>query len=275
MFLTGEYEMRLLVLIVVLFFGSTAVGQQLKEITNSTGMKLVLIHAGSFTMCSLGDALGPGPDNFDVYHEVALSNSYYIGVYEVTQEQYENVTGKNPSKFKAARNPVETVSWEDAVLFCKTLSDLPKEKAGERTYRLPTEAEWEYACRATSTTDYSFGDDVESLAEYAWFKETSGGKTHEVGEKKPNRWGLHDMFGNVFEWCEDWYANYSAVAETDPQGPVVGQKRVIRGGSNIHDSAACRSSSRGICDPAVRHDNVGFRVVLNLPAKQPEPVSSK
>ena len=135
--------MRALILSIVLLIGSPALGQQLKAITNSIGMKLVLIHPGSFTMGSPMNEVGRR-DN-EMQHEVTISKSYYLGLYEVTQGQYENVMGSNPSRFKGSKNPVEMVSWDDAVSFCKKLSELPEEKAAGREYRLPTEAEWEYA----------------------------------------------------------------------------------------------------------------------------------
>jgi formylglycine-generating enzyme required for sulfatase activity len=140
-----------------------------------------------------------------------------MGVHEVTQAQYEQVMGVNPSQFKGANNPVETVRWEDAVGFCRNLSELPAEKAAGRVYRLPTEAEWEYACRAGTTTNYSFGYNDSDLGLYAWYAVNSGGRTHPVGGKKPNSWGLYDMHGNVWEWCQDRFAPY-------PSGVNIGQK---------------------------------------------------
>ncbi len=224
--------------------------QQLKEITNSIGMRLVLIHAVSFTMGSTVDEelimLS------ETSHEVTLGNSYYLGAYEVTQGEYEKVMSTNPSKFNGSKNPVEGVSWDDAVSFCEKLSDLPEEKAAGRSYRLPTEAEWEYACRASSNASYSFGDTAESLGEYAWFGE---GNTHPVGEKKPNRWGLYDMHGNVLEWCQDWFDVYPPDASTDPKGPKWGTARVIRGRS-------CRSASRAGLNSWSRTGSIGFRVAL-------------
>ena len=257
--------MRAVVLIIVLLTGASAFGQQPKAITNSFGMKLVLIHAGSFTMGSPTTEVGMV--NRESPHEVTVSNSYYLGVFEVTQGEYEKVMGNNPSKFRGAKNPVETVSWEDAVSFCKKLSEMPEEKAAGREYRLPTEAEWEYACRATSTISYCFGDMAESLGEYAWFGEGLRGTTHPVGEKKPNRWGLHDMHGNVWEWCQDWYAPYSSDAAIDPRGPRGGSARLLRGGCWFLDATKCRSAHRDSIVPTFRASDFGFRVALGPSVK--------
>jgi formylglycine-generating enzyme required for sulfatase activity len=233
-------------------------------ITNSIGMKLVLIPAGTFTMGSPVGEKYRFPK--EMPHEVTISKSYYLGVYEVTQHEYEKVMGNNPSKFKGATNPVEMVSWEEAVSFCKKLSELPEEKAAGRLYRLPTEAEWEYACRAGSTTSYSFGDTAEALGEYAWFGDFKG-TTHPVGEKKPNRWGLYDMHGNVFEWCQDWNAAYPPDASTDPQGPNGGSIRVLRGGCWDRDAARCRSAFRYSNDPSIHTGYYGFRLALSPSVK--------
>ena len=189
--------MRALVLIIVLLVASPTFGQQPKAITNSIGMKLVLIHAGSFTMGSLMEEVGRLAN--ETPHEVTISKSYYLGAYEVTQDQYEKVTGNNPSEFKRAKNPVEMVTYEDAVSYCKKLSELAEEKAAGREYKLPTEAEWENACRVGSKTAFHFGDIEEFLLEYAWFAKDAGGKTNLVGEKKSNARGLYDMHGDVCE----------------------------------------------------------------------------
>jgi formylglycine-generating enzyme required for sulfatase activity len=208
------------------------------EITNSIGMKLKLIPAGEFVMGDpdSGSVLSP-PE--EPQHEVRITQSFYLGVTEVTQEQYAKVMAKNPSKFKDDSNPVDTASWTEAVEFCKRLS------AQEgKTYRLPTEAEWEYACRAGTTTAYSFGDDAASLGEYAWYDENSDRRTHSVGEKKPNAWGLYDMHGNVSEWCQDMYAEYTSDAVTDPVGTYGLTNRVDRGGSWFDSARNCRSAYR-------------------------------
>ena len=195
------------------------------EITNRIGMKLKLIPAGEFMMGS-PESVDDADDRAKPQHKVRITKPFHLGVHEVTQAEYEKVMGKNPSNFKGARNPVEQVSWKDAVEFCKRLT--AKESM---TYRLPTEAEWEYAYRAGTTTRYSFGDDPASLGEYAWYGDNSEKKTHPVGEKKPNTWGLHDMHGNVWEWCADWYDRdyYADSPADDPLGPEAGLCRVRPG----------------------------------------------
>ncbi len=262
--------MRPILLCILLVCGSVipASAQQLKAITNSIGMKLVLILPGTFTMGSPEEEFGRKPG--ETQHQVSISNWYYLGRYEVTQGQYEEVMGHNPSKFKGAKNPVETVSWEDAVFFCTKLSEVPEEKAAGRVYRLPTEAEWEYACRAGSTTAFGSGDSANSLGEYDWVAENSENKTHPVGEKKPNRWGLYDMHGNVFEWCQDLDADYPSDASTDPKGPNGGSNRVYRGGSWYVDAGRCRSALRSRTNPSNRFYSLGFRLALSPSVRSPE-----
>ena len=185
-----------------------------------------------------------------------------MGVYEVTQEQYEAVMGTNPSMFKGPENPVEQVSWNDAVEFCKKLST----KTGKMV-RLPTEAQWEYACRAGSKTAFGYGDDADysNLGDYAWYTNNSESKTHPVGQKKPNAWGLYDMHGNVWEWCSDWHAeSYANAKTTDPQGPGSGTHRVVRGGGWCNDPQGCRSAFRFRLTPDRRDYNIGFRVAVDL-----------
>ena len=161
-------------------------------------MVLVPIPAGEFTMGS-PESEKDRKDN-ETQHLVKITKPYYLGAYEVTQEQYERVMGKNLSDSKGENKPVENVRWSEAVEFCRKLS----EKEGVE-YRLPTEAEWEYACRAGTSTAYSFGNDESQLGKYAWYRDNSI-STHPVGELKPNTWGLYDMHGNVWEWCQDLYA---------------------------------------------------------------------
>ena len=239
-----------------------------REITNSIGMKLVLIPKGHFMMGSPGG--GECPDDDETLHEVTISKDFYLGVHEVTQAQYEKVMGTNPSYFQgdeikgsSSNHPVERVWWEDAVEFCKKLSDLPEEKAAGRVYRLPTEAQWEYACRAGSKTAYSFGESSKSLGDFAWFYENSNDQTHPVGQKKANAWGLYDMHGNVWEWCRDWYGDYPKGAVSDPSGPREGSDRVYRGGSWNDDAANCQSAFRFRIYPSYRCYNLGFRVALS------------
>jgi formylglycine-generating enzyme required for sulfatase activity len=245
----------------------------METITNSIGMKLVLIPKGTFMMGSPTSEQGASyyRDGHETQHEVTISEDYYLGVFEVTQGQYEKVMGTNPSYFQkrvigksdSSMYPVEQVSWEDAVEFCKKLSDLPEEKKAGRVYRLPTEAEWEYACRAGSKAAYSFGANSKTLGDYAWFGENSGSQTHPVGEKKANAWGLYDMHGNVWEWCSDWYGVYPKGSVSDPSGPSEGSIRVGRGGSWSNEAADCRSADRFRLDPSFRGFGDGFRVALS------------
>jgi formylglycine-generating enzyme required for sulfatase activity len=202
-----------------------------------------------------GRASNEGPQ-----HEVTISKPFYMGATEVTQAQYEAVMGTNPSKIKGPTNPVVSVSWEDAGEFCRKLS----EKTG-KTVRLPTEAEWEYACRAGTKTRFSFGDSDIALGDYAWCGRNSGGKAHPVGRKKPNAWGLYDMHGNVWEWCVDWYGSYSSGASTDPQGAGSGGTRVARGGAwDFDDSGVFRCAYRFSRDfaPTARSYYRGFRCAM-------------
>jgi formylglycine-generating enzyme required for sulfatase activity len=240
-----------------------------KELTNSIGMKLVLIPKGIFMMGS--PETEKGRQENETQHEVTISKDYYLGVYEVTQAQYEKVMGKNPSHFQGAivgnENadlPVENVSWDDAVEFYKKLSELPDEKKAGRVYRLPTEAEWEYGCRAGSKTAYTFDDEEGLLPEYGWFRRNSSQRTHTVGLLEPNAWGLYDMHGNVVEWCSDWYGEYPKGAVSDPTGPRKGGNRVARGGSWYFDAAVCRSSIRYLGSPSDRFSRYGFRVALSF-----------
>ncbi len=230
-----------------------------KEITyytNELGMDFVLTRPGEFTMGSSRREPGREGDE-GPRHQVRITRGFYMGAHEVTQEQYAEVMERNPSKFSGAQNPVDQVSWNDAVEFCARLS----RKEG-RTYRLPTEAEWEYTCRAGSTTAYCYGDDPAQLGEYAWYEGTSGEKTHKVGLKQPNAWGLYDVHGNVWEWCQDWYGDYTRGAGEDPVGAASGVYRVVRGGSWFDYPLAFRSASRGRNSPSVRSDDHGLRVVF-------------
>ncbi|MCX7048138.1 MAG: formylglycine-generating enzyme family protein [Candidatus Sumerlaeota bacterium] len=215
-------------------------------------MPLLLIRPGSFQMGS-NDG---NPDEKPV-HTVTLDH-FWLGETEVTQAQYEAIMGKNPSQFKGADKPVENVSWNDAMEFCKKLS----EKIG-KTYTLPTEAQWEYACRAGSSGKYCFGDSESQLGDYAWYSGNSNQQTQPVKQKKPNAWGLYDMHGNVWEWCADWYKDsYDSGNQHNPQGPSSGQYRVLRGGSWNLNATNCRASDRYRAVPTDAYDHHGFRVVV-------------
>jgi formylglycine-generating enzyme required for sulfatase activity/TolB-like protein len=242
------------------------------DLGSGVSMKLALIPAGKFTMGSPDGEKDHQADE-SPQHEVTISKPFYMGVCEVTQEQYEQIIGKNPSTFKGAKNPVEMVSWEDAVEFCKKLSA----KTG-KTVSLPTEAQWEYACRAGSKTRFGFGDKDEDLFKYGNYcdKSNTNGfqwqdkdhndgfdKTAPVGSLKPNDWGLYDMHGNVWEWCSDWYADsYANAKSVDPAGPDSGSGRVLRGGGWPSGPLYCRSAFRDWDPPVSRHYNFGFRVVV-------------
>jgi formylglycine-generating enzyme required for sulfatase activity len=184
------------------------------EVTNSVGMKFTLISSGSFMMgADLNSERGYKGET--PQHRVTISRPFYLGVYEVTQSEWMSVMdGANPSNFKGETLPVEQVSWDDARSFVRKLN----QKEGTEKYRLPTEAEWEYAARAGTTTAYFFGDDEGSLGIYAWFGGNSGGKTRPVGGKSHNPWGLYDINGNVLEWVQDFFGYYSGSAATDPMG---------------------------------------------------------
>jgi formylglycine-generating enzyme required for sulfatase activity len=231
--------------------------------TNSIRMKLALVPAGEFSMGSpRSDKMAERDEK--PQHKVRITRPYYLGVYPVTQRQYARLMDADPSRFKGDPNrPVEQVTWHDAQEFCERLSALPKEKSAGQLYRLPTEAEWEHACRSGTTTPWFFGDDEKSLGEYAWFRGNSGGRTHPVGQKKPNAWGLFDMLGNVWEWCQDWFdwRYYGKSLPDDPTGPARGSSRAGRGGSWNLSAWGCRSAYRGNLDPGIRYPHLGFRVV--------------
>jgi formylglycine-generating enzyme required for sulfatase activity len=224
--------------------------------TNGLRMAFALIPAGAFAQGSEREELGHETSEGPI-RQTRITQALHVGVHPVTQDQYAEVMGANPSRFLGARRPLDRVSWHDAVEFCVRLS----EREG-RTYRLPTEAEWEYACRAGSTTAFCFGDDEDLTGDYAWYGRNSGEQTQEVGTKLPNAWGLRDMHGNVWEWCADWYGPYDPEQCDDPSGPAEGALRVVRGGSYFDHPSPLRSASRGRSRPDHRPDDHGFRVVL-------------
>jgi len=231
--------------------------QPASSLTNTLGMQFALIPAGEFQMGSTS-----GDDDERPVRTIRISKPFYLGIYEVTQGQWEAVMGSNPSQFKGdASRPVESVSWEEVQQF---IDKLNTRESGTK-YRLPTEAEWEYAARAGSKTAYSFGDDSSQLSKYAWFGDNAGNTTHPVGKLQPNAWGLHDMYGNVAEWVQDWYDKYTAEPVIDPQGPSSGSDRVIRGGSWSHGAGICRSACRGDVAPGARNGYLGFRLLRTAP----------
>jgi formylglycine-generating enzyme required for sulfatase activity len=220
--------------------------------------EFIRIPAGRFLMGSDDDDADESP-----VRQVTISKPFYLGKYEVTQEQWERVMGNNPSEFKGAKNPVDRVSWNDCQEFMKKLN---AQVNGSGVFRLPTEAEWEYACRARSRTRYSFGDDRAKSHDYAWFRSNSGHRTQPVGRKKPNPWGLYDMHGNLWEWCFDWYGEnyYQTRPQVDPTGPVTGNRRVLRGASWDNSELVCRSANRGMGGPTTRDSRHGFRVAVSV-----------
>jgi formylglycine-generating enzyme required for sulfatase activity len=237
-----------------------------KTYTNSISMEFVLIPAGSFMweeeVKESSNVFGEVERTKIPARKVTISKSFYLGKYEVTQEQWYTVMGNNPAKFLGRKNPVENVSWYDAQEFVRRLNA----KEGHNRYRLPTEAEWEYAARAGTTGAYSFGDDEGSLGRYAWYEGNSGKKTHPVGQKQPNAWGLYDMHGNVEEWVQDWYGNYSSSSVTDPKGPSSGSDRVVRGGGWYNSAQLCRAAFRYGDSPDNRGSlggSRGFRLALS------------
>jgi formylglycine-generating enzyme required for sulfatase activity len=247
---------------------------------------MVLLPAGWFMMGSNG-----GQDDEKPVHKVWI-NSFLIDKCEVTQKHFEQLMKKNYSHFKGSEHPTEQLAWGDAAKYCNARSRAEGLKPcyDEQTgacdftangYRLPTEAEWEYACRAGSKSDFQFGNDKNKLRNYAWFAENSVGKSHPVGRKKPNRWGIYDMHGNVAEWCNDVYEKtyYAEAAENSPRGPteVATSKFVVRGGSWNSSASACRSAYRdsetpGQPDGCFARDDIGFRCVRNTPVGSKENV---
>ena len=217
--------------------------------TSPSGIEFVQIPAGSFIM---------GSAEFDdaTPHQVTISKPFCLGKYSITQREWMLVMGTNPSKFKGDSRPVEQVFWNDCQEFIRKLNA----REGVNKYRLPTEAEWEYACRAGSKTKFCFGDGDHILSQYAWFDENSGGETHPVGQLNPNDWGLYDMHGNVWEWCYDWYENYQVRSLTDPSGSSSGSYRVYRGGSLDSLAKSCTSAFRYCGDPIIRDYDLGFRL---------------
>ena len=230
------------------------------DLGNDVKLEMVLIPAGKFKMGSPGSE--KGRNKIETQHEVTLTKPFYMGKYEVTQEQWEAVMGYNPSTSanKGAKLPVTNVVWKDCQEFIKKLN--AKTDGG---YLLPTESEWEYSCRAGSTTVYSFGDEI--TPKDANYEDSKIGRPVAVGSYKPNVFGLYDMHVNVEEWCEDWAAIFPAGAVTDPKGPRAGNARILRGGSFAHDASTARSSNRSYPTPTDRFSFVGFRLARTADSK--------
>ena len=217
---------------------------------------MVYVSGGTFTMGATSEQGGDAFDREKPAHSVTLSG-YYIGKYEVTQELWKAVMGSNPSRFKGDNLPVERVSWNDVQEFLRKLNAM----TGKR-YRLPTEAEWEFAARGgNSSRGYKYSGS-NSLGSVAWYDGNSGNKTHVVGTKSPNELGIYDMSGNVREWCQDWYGSYSSSSQRNPKGPNSGSYRVDRGGSWFSRARYCRVSTRNNRTPDFRDSSLGFRLAL-------------
>ena len=239
-----------------------------KEIAVDLGkgvkLEMVLVPAGEFLMGS------PAADK-DAFsderpqHRVRITKPFYLGKYQVTQEQWNAVMGGKPSYFKGPKHPVDLVSWNDCRKFFEKLN--AKSRPGSGKFQLPSEAQWEYACRAGSKTKYCCGDDEARLGDYAWYAANSNGKTHPVGKKKPNAWGLHDMHGNVWEWCQDWYDGryYAESPVDDPPGPAKGSGHVCRGGGRAAIAKLCRSAVRYDFGADYSDFNLGLRVCQGRP----------
>ena len=224
---------------------------------NGVSFEMVYVEGGTFVMGATSEQESDAYDNEKPVHSVTLSG-YYIGKCEVTQELWEAVMGSNPSHFKGAQNPVESVSWNDCQNFIKKLNSLTG-----RTFRLPTEAEWEYAARGGNQSSHYKYSGSGNIGNVAWYDDNSGSKTHAVGTKSPNELGIYDMSGNVYEWCSDRYGGYySAGAQTNPQGPSSGSYRVLRGGSWYYYARRCRVSHRGGSGPDNSSSDYGLRLVL-------------
>ena len=225
--------------------------------TNSVGMTFVYVPPGEFRMGS--DVAEPGRHDDEAAHDVKITRGFWIAATEVTQARWEMVSGFNRAEPKGENLPASRLSWPQAVEFCRKLS-----RAERRIYRLPTEAQWEYACRAGSAVADSGGE----LDEVAWHMDNSGETPRDVAGKKPNAWGLHDMHGNAAEWCRDFYQrDLGSGPAVDPSGPAEGNARVVRGGSWGHFARACRSAARASFNPAYPLERVGLRVIIETQAQ--------
>jgi formylglycine-generating enzyme required for sulfatase activity len=257
-------------------------GEPPPTVKNSIAMEFVKIPAGSFLMGSPNTEQGRYDD--EEQHEVKITKAFHLDIYEVTQKQYKRIMGTTPSHFSKTGQgkarvqgkdtsgfPVESVTWTQAKEFCKKLGELPEERKAGRQYRLPTEAEWEYACRAGTKTPFHVGRALHIHANFCGLapypitgkRGFDEGNTREVGSYDGNAFGLYDMHGNVHEWCEDWYGPYvTKRVQEDPRGPQAGKERVFRGGCWLSTGRACRAAQRAKLGPDEAHYGIGFRIVM-------------
>ncbi len=242
-------------------FDWSKVKQTSVDLGKGISLDLIWVEPGEFQM-----GTDYGNPNEKPVHSVKLSKGFWMGKYEITQEQWLAIMDDNPSHFKGAKHPVDSVIYDDCLNFMKRLN----EKVPGGGFRLPTEAEYEYACRAGTNTRYSCGDDASRLKDYAWYRDNMMNESAEVGTKRPNPWGFYDLHGNMWEWCQDWFADdyYQKSPLVDPQGPSTGganPMRVLRGGSWFSIHQDCRSLYRSRYPPADRYNVDGLRVVRTVP----------
>ncbi|MFA4985808.1 MAG: formylglycine-generating enzyme family protein [Candidatus Brocadiia bacterium] len=234
--------------------------EAMRNMIKNAPFRLVAISPGSFMMGS-----NKGDEQEKPVHKVKLTKAFFMSATEITQAQYKAVTETSPSFIPGDDNPVENISWQDAVDFCLKVTESERGKGhlpDGYAYRLPTEAEWEYCCRAGNTKEYCFGDDKSMFSGYGWFLTNANSLTHPVGTKKPNAWGLYDMHGNVREWCQDWFADkYPSDEQADPEGPAKGEIKVYRSGYFMSKPEGARSASRGASAPISKAVDQGIRVV--------------
>jgi formylglycine-generating enzyme required for sulfatase activity len=243
--------------------GAPRKGEMERIYKNSIGMEFQYIAAGKFIMGSLVNPMDSYGSEVPI-HEVEISKSFYFGKYEVTQSQWLQIMGNNPSYFRNCGEncPVEQVTWNQAQEFLRRLN----QKENTNKYRLPTEAEWEYACRAGSRSTFGFGDDIQNLEEYGWYVKNSGGSVRPVGQKRPNAWGLYDLNGNVWEWCSDWFdaEYYGKSTPVNPPGPDAGYRRILRGGSWLNYPGYLRCATRYSYDPSQGFFTIGLRIAREM-----------
>lgn len=232
---------------------TTSLSAELNKLINN----MVYVAGGTFTMGGTSEQSSDAYDDEEPTHSVTLS-SYYICKYEVTQALWRAVMGSNPSNFKGNNLPVENVSWNDCQTFINRLNSYTG-----RNFRLPTEAEWEFAARGGNYSRHYKYSGSNYISDVAWYDGNSGNRTHPIGTKQANELGLYDMSGNVYEWCSDWYGSYSSYSQNDPTGPNSGSRRVLRGGSWDYIASFCRSSFRGYFTPGFRLNFLGLRLVLS------------